>query len=277
MSEKFNIPIAKHLEDVDDLFQNRDAGLVPNQEHLADTMADSIYEHALTHNFKILLFCISPKKRALETAELIRGKLATKEIKLPIITEVDTNLREIDQGKFILPEGYIAGEPFLGLKIAGKIFSAETFNSKDSSLDNLNYHFGDPLLQNDGTYKYPELEEYFDEPGESYKEVLLRFYSLVIKLSKNLERFNDKVEPVIFTHGQPHQIFTNLAEVAEMVDKNGLIFEPGSLPRICWDLYTSKRKGVTPFGEMNFVSVEQLCKPEIVELLKKEVAALESV
>jgi len=64
MREKFEIPIAKHLEDEDDLFQNRDAGIIPNQEHLAESMADSIYKHAIEHNFKILLFCISPKKRA---------------------------------------------------------------------------------------------------------------------------------------------------------------------------------------------------------------------
>ena len=56
MHEKFNIPIAKHLEDKDDLLENRDAGLVPNQEHLAARMADAIYEHATAHHFKILLF-----------------------------------------------------------------------------------------------------------------------------------------------------------------------------------------------------------------------------
>lgn len=275
MSEKIHIPIAKHLEDQDDLLENRDAGLVPGQEQRASDMAESIYEHAISHEFKILLFCISPKKRAMETAELVKKNLADKEIQLPIISEIDTNLREIDQGKFILPEDYKAGDHFPGLKIAGKIFGSETFNPNDPSEDNLDYHFGDSLPQADGTDKYPELRQYFSESGESYKDVLLRFYSEVIKLSENLERFKDKVEPVIFTHGQPHQIFTDLSEVAEKIDTEGLTFKPGGLPRICWNIYQSRRRDVVPFGQIAFVSVERLCKPEIIEVLKKEIAYLE--
>lgn len=42
MSEKFDIPIAKHLEDEDDLFENRDAGLLDGQEQLAANMADAM-------------------------------------------------------------------------------------------------------------------------------------------------------------------------------------------------------------------------------------------
>ena len=274
MSEKLNIPIAKHLEDKDDLLQGRDAELVAGQEHLAVNIADAIYNHAISNNFKILVFCISPKKRSVETAKLVENNLASRQLKLNIVSEIDPNLREIEQGKFILPEDYKPGDSFIGLKVAGKIFSTETFNLNDSSRDNLDYHFGDPLLQENGTYKYPELRKYFSEPGESYRDVLVRFYSQVIKLSKNLERFSDKIEPVIFTHGQPHQIFTNLSEVAEKIETENFTFEVGSLPRICWDLYQTKRKGVIPFGEIAFVSIEHICKPKIIELLKKEVTYL---
>jgi broad specificity phosphatase PhoE len=96
MSEKIHIPIAKHLEDQDDLLENRDAGLVPGQEQRASDMAESIYEHAISHEFKILLFCISPKKRAMETAELVKKNLADKEIQLPIISEIGV------KGTFVL-------------------------------------------------------------------------------------------------------------------------------------------------------------------------------
>ncbi len=274
MSERFNVPIIKHLEDKDDLLQNRDAGLVPDQEHLAENLAEEIYNHAIANNFKILVFCMSPKKRAMETAEMVRNKLAEKPVRLKIISEVDDNLREIDQGKFILPEDYKPGDTFVGLKMAGKVFSAETFNVEDPTKDNLDYHFGDPLLQPDGTYKYPELAQYFSEYGESYKDVLLRFYTQIVKLSENIERFKDKVEPVIFTHGQPHQIFTNLAEVAEKVCNEGFDFETGTLPRVCWDLYQARRKGVVPFGQIIFISIENLCRPEMVQKIKEEIAYL---
>jgi hypothetical protein len=274
MSERFNVPIIKHLEDKDDLLQNRDAGLVPEQEHLAEDLADEIYDHAIANNFKILVFCISPKRRAMETAELVKKSLAERPVRLKIVSEVDDNLREINQGKFILPEDYKPGDSFAGLKIAGKVFSAETFNAEDSSKDNLDYHFGDPLLQPDGSYKYPELAQYFSEYGESYKDVLLRFYSQIVKLSENVERFKDKVEPVIFTHGQPHQIFTNLAEVAEKVYNEGFNFETGTLPRVCWDLYQARRKGVVPFGQIIFISIEHVCRPEMIEKIKEEIIYL---
>lgn len=105
--------------------------------------------------------------------------------------------------------------------------------------------------------------------------MLLRFYSQVIKLSENLERFKDKVEPVIFTHGQPHQIFKNLSEVAEKVQNEGLSFETGELPRICWNLYQENKRGVIPFGEITFVSIEHACNEKMIDILKKEIEHLQ--
>ncbi|MDP9249093.1 MAG: hypothetical protein M3M85_01095 [bacterium] len=277
MSEKLSISVAKHLEDENDLSKNRDAGLVPGQEQLAFSMAEAIHEHAISNKFRILLFYVSPKKRALETAELVKKCLADKTDKLRIILKVDTNLREIDQGRFILPESYQTGDHFPGLKIAGQIFSAETFNSENPANDNLNYHFGDPLLQTDGTYKYPELLQYFSERGESYRDILLRFYGEVIKFSGSLERLKDKVDPVIFTHGQPHQIFLNLSQVAEKVEKEGFNVEVGKLPRICWDLYQTTRLGVIPFGQLTFISIENVCKPKMVDILKREITHLKGI
>jgi broad specificity phosphatase PhoE len=274
--EKFKLPIAKHLEDEDDLRKKRDAELVPGQEERAQQMADSVYKHALNNDFKVLLFCVSPKKRAQETSLLVKKLIEEKAVKIPILVETDANLREIDQGEFLLPEDYEPGNQYEGLKKAGRIFSEETFSSIDPSLDNLNYHFGDPLLQEDGTYKYPELKQYFIKSGESYTDVLLRFYSQVVKLCENMERFRGKVDPVIFTHGQPHQIYSNLSEVAELIEKDGLNFEAGELPRICWNLYKQRKQGVVPFGEIAFVSIEHICNPKVIELLKREIGYLQS-
>ena len=104
--------------------------------------------------------------------------------------------------------------------------------------------------------------------------MLLRLYGQIIKLSENMKKLEDRAEPVIFTHGQPHQIFTNLSEVAEMIEKDGFTFETGKLPRVCWDLYKASRKGVVPFGQMVFVSIEHICNPRMIELLKREMEHL---
>ncbi len=277
MNEKFEIPIVKHLEDEDNLEKNRDAGLVSGQENLALNISNIIYDHAIKENYQILLFCVSPKKRAIETSKLVMEQLNLKPTKLRVVLDIDNNLREIDQGSFNLPDDYKPGDLFEGLKIASKIFSERTFNPNNPTLDDLNYHFGDPVLQNDGTYEYPELKKYFEKPGESYKEILLRFYSQVIKLSMNIDRFKGSIEPIIFTHGQPHQIFTNLSEVAEKINNEGFTFELGSLPRICWDLYKKKKRGVVSFGQTSFVSIENITNQKMIKILEDEIDYLNTI
>lgn len=98
----------------------------------------------------------------------------------------------------------------------------------------------------------------------------------MITLSQNSKRFGDKVDPIIFTHGQPHQIFTGLSEVAEKIIRGGFTFVPGTLPRVCWDMYKANRKGVVPYGEIAYVSIEHIINPEIISLLRNEIEILQS-
>lgn len=98
MNEKILIPIAKHLKDEDDLFQGRDAKLAEGQEENAQKMVEAIQKHVIENGFKTLVFCVSPKKRAVQTAKLIQNEIR-RQSKLPkILIEVDNDLREIDQG-----------------------------------------------------------------------------------------------------------------------------------------------------------------------------------
>lgn len=274
MTEKSRIPIVKHLEDADDLQQGRDAEIVQGQEHLAETMAESIYQHALANGLRAVIFCVSPKKRAAQTARLVQVALSRKAKAPRVVVETDSNLREIDQGTFVLPENYKPGDEYEGLKVAWRIFTSETFNA-DPSKDNLDYHFGDPVQHADGSYEHPELARHFTGYGESYREILLRFYVQVLKLAENADRFGDRTGVVVFTHGQPHWIFSNLSEVADQVVNGNLVVAEGSLPRICWDLYNSRPRRQIPFGELAFVSSEHIANPQIMTLLKREISHLE--
>ena len=280
MSEKPRAFVAKHLHDRDDLKkEGRDSGLVAGQENLAAEMATNIYEHAVQENYKTLIFCVSTKKRTIETAEMVRDSLREKPIKLHVFVEEDADLREMDQGTFALPKDYNAGDNFEGLNLAWKALSVETFNPDDPSKDNLDYHFGDPLRQTDGTFKYPELDTYFSEYGESYRDILLRLYSCVIKLSENTERYGDKMLPVVFTHGQPYQVFRDLAEVADMIKNQGFKLAPGELPRVCQSVYKARvaREGTIPPGKVDTVSIEYASDPEIISILKNEMTHLEKM
>ncbi len=280
MSEKPHAFVAKHLHDRDDLQkEGRDSGLIPGQENLAAEMATKLYEHATEKGYKALIFCVSTKKRTKETAEMVRDSLRNRPSKLHVLIEEDADLREMDQGTFALPAGYKAGDSFDGLTLAWKALSAETFNADDPSKDNLDYHFGDPLRQADGTFKYPELDAYFSGYGESYRDILLRLYSCVIKLSENKERYGDRMLPVIFTHGQPYQVFRDLAEVADMIKNQGFKLAPGELPRVCQSVYKARvaREGTIPPGKVDPVSIEYADDPDVISILKQEMVLLEQL
>ncbi len=148
-----------------------------------------------------------------------------------VIVKLTQNLREIDQGVFILPDGYLPGDNFAGLSIANKILAKERFDENGPGSDNLFYRFGDPVLMPNGQYKYPELTKYFTSPGESYADVLIRFYTEVIALSECFEGSKRGTYHVVFTHGQPHQIFNDLSIVSHMMCENDFRFKTGTLPK----------------------------------------------
>lgn len=126
--------------------------------------------------------------------------------------------------------------------------------------------------------KYPELEKYFTSYGESYRDVLLRFYNQVIRLSEKIVKLDKKgVGVAIFTHGQPHQIFTDLSIIAEKIKRKDFVLKKGDLPRTCWNLYCERRKGIIPFGEVVYISIEHLYDKKIIDILKREVVFLRNI
>ena len=85
--------------------------------------------------------------------------------------------------------------------------------------------------------------------------------------------------PVVFTHGQPYQVFRDLAEVAEMIKNQGFKLSPGELPRVCQSVYKARvaREGTIPPGKVDTVSIEFANDPEIISILKREMAVLEGI
>lgn len=268
------IPIVKHLQDKDDLTQGRDAELIAGQEEECQQIATSLLEIVAQKHYRVLILFVSPKRRAQQTAEMVMEQIKSQEPNLKIITKTESNLREIDQGTFTLPESYSPGDTYEGLKIGGRIFTSETFNTANPNNDNILYKFGDPVLLDDGTYKYPELVRYFSKSGESYRDVFVRFCEQIIVLSQNLDRYHDKVLPVIFTHGQPHQIFNDLSEVAGKIEVENLEIPTGGLPRICWDLYQQRRTGLVAYGQVDSVAAEYIYNQKMILALQREVGYL---
>lgn len=82
---------------------------------------------------------------------------------------------------------------------------------------------------------------------------------------------------VVFTHGQPHQIFTDLSIVANMVVSENFNLKTGDLPRLCWNLYKSRERRVIPFGDMTSVCVDDIYNDDVIQILKKEVVFLKNL
>jgi len=278
MRESIKYPVTRHLEDDDNLFENRDGTLIPGQEAKAKEIASSLYCEVINHDVPIMVFISSPKKRAVETAALVSNELRPRLEDTRIILSTDESLRDQNQGEIILPKDYKPGDHFDGLSIAGKIFQKETFNDEEPSQDNITYRFGDSLKQADGSYKYPELREYFSSSGESYKDVMIRLLKGLISVSKSIERFeNKKVLPVIFTHSQVKQIYIDLETIAKQYAAGEIKYEKGTLGRKCWEMYKTRKVLNLETSTVDYLSVNELLNSDIINFLDSEIEYLEKL
>ncbi len=270
-----NIAVIRHLDDVDDLFNfGRDGDLISGQEMKANLIAQEVYSEIKKDSRDAAMFICSNMKRATQTADLIVDQLREIDggLKLRVVAEND--LAAIHQGEFILPSDYKSGDSFVGLDLANKAFTKEVFTSDDH---NYLYKFGDPVLQKDGSYKYPELVPHFKSYGESNRDFLLRIYNLIVRTHDKIEKFNSKTKAVVVTHSQLYQIFRDLNTVAGMIKNEGLDIKTGELPELCWSLYPERFEREKPTYGINYISIESLCDSEVIEFLKKEIEYLKNL
>ncbi len=272
-NKKPNVLIMRHLDDVDDLIKyGRDGVLESGQEETINSFAREILNEIHTDNKSAVIFVCSSRVRSLQTGDLIVEKIKSinNSIKCKVVSE--NKLNNIDQGKFILPNNYKQGDVFVGLDLANKIFTEESLSN-----GNYLYHFGDPVLQKDGSYKYSELLPFFESYGENYKDFLLRIYKMIIETSKKLDKFELNTKVVVITHAQLYQILRDMSDVARMIKDKEINIQAGELPKICWELYQDRFQKGKPFYKLNHVSIEALYDTEILSLLEKEIQYLENI
>ena len=268
--------VVRHFDEIDDLEKyGRDATLQEGQENRTEVVASLLLNEIKERKKKAVLFITSPRIRAKQTAQMVIDSLYRKDPALKLFSAQEDDLRAIDQGEFILPGDYIKGQEFEGLSIADQIFFNETHASDNGKgADNYDYKYGDPVLLENGQYKYPELNRFFTKYGESYRDVLLRLYSLVIRTSEKIDKLGKNTELVLVTHGQPAQVFKDLKEVAGLIKNNSENYREGELAKLCWEFYKRRDNSEKVTGAVDVISVEELTDPHLVELLKKEVLFL---
>lgn len=277
--EKFRLPVIRHFDEVDDLSSDfRDGELLPEQEEKAKVIAEQIIAELENDSQEAVLFITSTRIRAVQTADLIMGELEKINPDIRTFKTEEEDLCAIKEGKFILPEDYVPGDYFIGLEVAADAFSNEV-HAKEKGLgeDNYLYRHGDPLLLEDGTYKYPELLKYFEGSGENYKEVLLRVYKLIIQTHKKSDKLTKKTKVALLTHGQPAQIFKDLNAVAAKVSAGLLDVKRGQLANLCWEEYKNRDASERVTGQTDMVTIEYLKNEELIRILQSEVDYLEEL
>ncbi len=270
--------VSRHLEDKNNLKDGLDTSLKEEQsEESLKALSDfvrEIIESAREKNKKNILLIHSPRKRAEETGRIISSKIK-KESEFRVRMVKDGRFAELDHGKVILPESYTPGSRLEFLSQAWKIFWDETFDKESFSFKN-NYHFGDPVLMENGKYKYPELKSSFAEPGESYLELTIRYYEGILEFLKNKDRIdNSKSEFVLVAHSATLSILKQLYSV---ISRNN--FKEGELLEACWKEYNLSLKRPdykkSTFGDFSTFDISNLDIEKTIKILEKELKVLKN-
>jgi broad specificity phosphatase PhoE len=263
-----SLHVVRHLRDADNLVLNgTDNPLVPDQDNIASEFCNRLVFEAKKDGYRGIVMITSPKKRAFETAQILQGEILRSENSFKVSIILCSNLRELDQGKFIFPSEYKPGDFFEPLAEAWKIFWSETFIDKH----NLLYHFGSPYS---GTERlYPNLQNSFESCGECYRDYAVRLYSAIYDFGQRLNRFRS-LKPVVITHDSPRVIFQELEYIAKLVQDNVINIAPGSLPQLTWDTYSTHELSHLKFGEISTITPVALLDSKIQKILQTEIEFL---
>lgn len=269
---KSEIIFAGHLEEIDDLGKyGRDAPLEDTKENRDDLekIKNGIVDSIKKSGKKAVMFITSPKVRAVQTAEMLESEIR-KELgdSIKFRYSVNEDLKLNEQGSFVLPESYKAGSFYGGLSAARKIFMDESIAS-----NNPHYRFGDPIKLEDGTYKYPELAEYFIESGETYAESLIRIFNSVLDMSSKSPKLNNEVEVIIIAHGSTYHILRGLSILAKQINGGEVKFETGDLILKLWEIYQNRTQELsdTAYAPLDFSNLES---ESLLNLLREEIKHL---
>jgi|GEM_PF-1320601 len=264
--------IIRHLEDKDDLSGGRDTPLAEGQLDKVQRIANEVVHETLSQGYKGVLFCTSPRKRVVETVQLVHRAISEMGDPVKVITTTHEGLIDLDHGEFVLPADYRPGDRYEPFTQAWVIFTNESFGE-----GNKRYHFGDPVKLPDGGYKYPEIAGHFTRFGETYSDFAIRLYSAALDLADNIDRYGKGVKLVVMTHGASLAVYRDIEAIALDMMTKDYSFETGSLMDLCWARYNSRvNKKSSEFGKSLKLSVRGLLDPVVVEKLREEVSFLKA-
>lgn len=221
-----NIKILRHTEEKNQ--SDRDGDLLESELYIIkDNYAPNIVLTANTRELNDVNIICSDTKRSIRTAEVLSNCIHGFDPNLNVCIEQDPRIVSLTHGKY--KDNVLSSHPLYNY--AQKVYLEETYIN-----DNPWYKHGDPCLRLDGSYKYPELLEIFDEPGESQSDVSIRLYDAILNLISREEELNSKLF-VLSTHYVVLSRLMSLQYIADTkdIDKLPSVYADGKLYQWEWE------------------------------------------
>lgn len=155
--------LVRHGQDDDVLTTDLDQVLIPDSYEQINKFALYVKGKVLEETTFTIVH--GPSKRTSQTARFLAKVLGQKNI---FDIKEDIDIKEFNQGRFIVDKTLIANGKYLPLEKAWEIFNGRTLNGDTQ------YRFGDPLVNAMGKPTYPILGDFFDAYGETQSEFLFR-------------------------------------------------------------------------------------------------------
>lgn len=257
-----NLYLIRHLEDIDDLKYSLNSPLKKESKKDIKIIISNLMNFLVKEDKKNIIIFSSPKDRSIETSLLIYDQLKELNLFKKIRIIIDPNLRDLDQGKFILPNTYKENSNFFVLKKAWEIFSKETFEFKQD------YRFGSPLSLDKKRY-FKEIDEKFSCFGETSKEIYSRYCTFMSNLLKNKKALKNNI-PIIVAHS----ITLCIIQELDSLNKNKCLCKDIKKEHpmySCWNIYQRNRQFLEPknFTDVKVIKLRSISNLFFLKLLNK--------
>lgn len=269
---EFNPFGMRHLEDENMLkSKGHDAPLKEGQESLLIEPVEKIIRECNEKGITRVDIIASGQTRTTQTGKMVKEQIKEHSSHaLNVKLMIDKRLMDLNQGILDLPEEYNDGDNFAPLKSAWEAFWTETFEKQ-----NFLYKFGDPIMEMDGSTRYPALRGAFKECGENYAQFCQRFYDFLVDF---VDQYAEKqyIMPVIIGHNATHALLHEFGQISADFSKEVVLkpIELGDLPNITWNYFQKMRNDVLSrnpmHGELTVYNLTGLVSPDIREIVSVE-------
>jgi len=265
--------MVNHFDEIDDLKRyGRNAPLKITAKEImgANDIVNKIYEIRTRKTRKIFFF-VSSKLRAKQTFEVVANALTRRADNKGIDLEIkySNNLAGQEQGIVNIPAGYVSGDNVPSFGVAREVFVKETYINK-----NAYYRFGDPLIDETGLVKYPELVGLFMEYGDTGYETLLRHLKSFLKIIRKTIKTSKNELVVVISHTLTTVIFQ---EIFEILEANEIPTNyPGDLLFSLWDIYIKKKEEIS-FDDIVLIQFDSKVVKIGIDLVQREIGVLEEI